>query len=435
MMARSFGSRSSFSAFGRVAASGSRLGLGGLALGWSLLLVLLPVVQVAGQAAAPFPDQLGQRHFDLEQAKETLVCDKANKQGFACAVCSVDVAQATFSIGEAAVAIRSSVKFCNKDYDPTSDLSQLKWTEDHTAACAVAVSRVLRFLSFVAGYTAAAASDCQRTLDVNGYCVAGIANLAADLATLAASGADMKLNCRSKYAWNRPRPTLISLRNTIIRDHRVNRAAHKHHRRLLEVARLPPSEVMFPQWADRHLDVAADYQKVKSWNDNVDHRRSELAACSFNIGQAVLYLMRALLGITASARTCQTPTIGREGKAGKMICAVDVSGLIGSFAWVASSISYAVTQCPITGNGIQAGCAGDLTAVVAALAGIASSGSGFALTCGRLQGPATGGRFLAASNETSSAVSEGIQRAIVEVDSMAKSLAKLVLQPSHPVLV
>ncbi|CAE8639223.1 unnamed protein product [Polarella glacialis] len=396
-------------------------------LALALLLCGLSTQRVAGQAADPIPDELGEPGFDMNKAKETLVCDPAEKGGFACAVCFVDVGQAYFSLGLAAVSIRDSVHLCNKDWDPTGDISQLKWTEDNRAQCTVAVANVVSFLGFVVAYVSAAASDCARTLNLNGYCSADVANLAADLATIVSGGADAKLSCRSKYAWNRPKPTLEELLNTTIRDKKIDRAAHKHHRRLVEVARLPPSEAMFPHWADRSLDVAEDYQKVKEWQQDVRSRRYELAACSFNIGNGVLYIMRALLSIVAASRSCPAPVIAKEGEPGKMVCAVDVSGLIGSFSWAASSIAFAVTQCPI-GQSLQAACAGDLTAAVASIAGIVTSGSSFAITCGKLASMGAGGRLLRGVNETS--VSEGIQRTLEEeMDSMAKSMAKLVMKP------
>ncbi|CAE8650976.1 unnamed protein product [Polarella glacialis] len=425
------------------------LALALLLIGWSPCHL-----EVAGQVPDDIADPTNNNNYTqtaVRQLKEKLVCDKAEQEGLACAVCFVDVGASTFFLGQAALAIRDSVHFCEKDYDPTKNLSQFKWTEDEKTRCTVATSAVVAFLSFVASFTANAASDCQRTLDVNGYCASDISGLTAGLGFLVAASSSMKLNCRSQYAWNRPRPTLEALKNATILDHKVDRAAHKHHRRLVEVARLAPSEIMFPYWADRHLDVAADYQKVKSWSEDVANRRAGLAACAFNIGQAVMFSMNALLSITASSRACTAPKIAKEGEPGKMVCAVDVTAVIFSFSAVSAFISFAVTTCPI-GNNLQARCAGDISAAVAAISGIASLGTRLATSCGRVAPPPDeflGERRLRNTNlredkarqgnlreyNDTGAASEGRQRALEEVDSMAESLARLILKPSNPVLV
>ncbi|CAE8692419.1 unnamed protein product [Polarella glacialis] len=431
------------------------LALALLLIGWSPCHL-----EVAGQVPDDIADPTNNYNNDnytqtaVRRLKEKLVCDKAEKEGFACAVCFVDVGKATFFLGQAALAIRSSVHLCQKDYDPTKNLTQLKWTKDEKTKCTVATATAVAFISFVASFTANAASDCARTLNVNGYCASDITGITARLAILVAASSSMKLNCRPQYSKDRPRPTLEALINTTIRDHKVDRAAHKHHRRLVEVARLPPSEIMFPHWTDRHLDVAADYQKVKSWSRDVANRRAGLAACAFNIGQAVMFLMGALLSITASSRSCTAPKIAKEGVPGQMVCAVDVTAIILSFSATSAFIAFAVTSCPI-GTNIQAQCAGDISAAVSAISGIASSGARLGLSCGRVGKLSATGEFIGNArrlrnanlregqarqgnlreyNDTG-ATSEGRQRALEEVDSMAESLARLILKPSNSVLV
>ncbi|CAE8581961.1 unnamed protein product, partial [Polarella glacialis] len=430
------------------------LALALLLIGWSPCHL-----EVAGQVPDDIADPTNNYNNDnytqtaVRRLEEKLVCDKAEKEGFACAVCFVDVGKATFFLGQAALAIRSSVHLCQKDYDPTKNLTQLKWTKDEKTKCTVATATAVAFISFVASFTANAASDCARTLNVNGYCASDITGITARLGILVAASSSMKLNCRPQYSKDRPRPTLEALINTTIRDHKVDRAAHKHHRRLVEVARLPPSEIMFPHWTDRHLDVAADYQKVKSWSRDVANRRADLAACAFNIGQAVMFLMAALLSITASSRSCTAPKIAKEGVPGQMVCAVDVTAIILSFSATSAFIAFAVTSCPI-GTNIQAQCAGDISAAVSAISGIASSGARLGLSCGRVGKLSATGEFIGNArrlrnanlregqarqgnlreyNDTG-ATSEGRQRALEEVDSMAESLARLILKPSNPVL-
>lgn len=106
------------------------------------------------------------------------------------------------------------------------------------------------------------------------------------------------------------------------------------------------------------------------------------ADCVFNAAQAILYLMRASLALNVAVSDCLSPDVNLGPESGKMACSVDIVGFIGSMGWATSCISYTIAQCPNTGV-VDALCAGDVAAVVASVAGIASSGASFTLTCGK----------------------------------------------------
>jgi len=150
------------------------------------------------------------------------------------------------------------------------------------------------------------------------------------------------------------------------------RAAIQGHKQAV-LARLPPPRIE----ASKTISNQRDMQVRTAGRKNV------IALCTFDVAQSVLYLMRASLGITAAVRDCQESKISATGQAGQMLCSVDVSGLITSFAWATASISLTVARCPVGGN-LDAMCSFDIAAAVGVVAGIATSGSSFKLTCGGL---------------------------------------------------
>merc|ERR1719221_1265004 len=104
------------------------------------------------------------------------------------------------------------------------------------------------------------------------------------------------------------------------------------------------------------------------------------AACGLDVTSATLFLVRASMAIHASVHEC-----GHEMdhlKHGKQICAVSISGVIGSFAYVAEYISFAVAHCPLIENA-NAMCAGAISELLGALATFSAAGSSFSLTCGK----------------------------------------------------
>jgi len=178
---------------------------------------------------------------------------------------------------------------------------------------------------------------------------------------------------------------------------------HKQQQQHHPVARLPPPAVFGPALAANHL------MNGGAWSRKVTYRQNEIAQCTFDIAQATFFLTRAGLGLTAAIRECDASS-QEEGPPGsaKLRCSVDVTGLIGSFSFAAAAVSMAVSQCPV-GRNLDAHCAADIALAVAGVAGVATSGSSFLLTCGQLGKPQQSfvPRHLAANNDTSSLEREG----------------------------
>merc|ERR1711862_1015124 len=116
-------------------------------------------------------------------------------------------------------------------------------------------------------------------------------------------------------------------------------------------------------------------------------RRLEYQQAPQILGKCIMnvYLSTALLGkagtdITGSIRNC--PPRGTQGP-----CAASVSGVLASFATVASFLSKAASQCAETAS-LPALCSGDIAGLIAALGAVAQTASAMAVSC-----PAPGRRL------------------------------------------
>jgi hypothetical protein len=119
---------------------------------------------------------------------------------------------------------------------------------------------------------------------------------------------------------------------------------------------------------------------------NPDDPEAIQAACALDVSSLMVYVTRATFAVMASVRDCthrETEGHGEGYKAvGRSLCAVDIQGIIGSFAFVTSMFFDVFTKCPGPPmRSEQALCAADISAMVTALAGAGASAGAIYTTC------------------------------------------------------
>eukprot|EP00929_Paragymnodinium_shiwhaense_P035107 TRINITY_DN19007_c0_g1_i2.p1 TRINITY_DN19007_c0_g1~~TRINITY_DN19007_c0_g1_i2.p1 ORF type:complete len:281 (-),score=30.99 TRINITY_DN19007_c0_g1_i2:645-1487(-) len=105
---------------------------------------------------------------------------------------------------------------------------------------------------------------------------------------------------------------------------------------------------------------------------NADQRK-RVAACVFDVNQAVDYIAESVLAIRSSVQTCPDKTLGAA-------CSTTVNGALEALLWAATAVAAAATDCAKTQNA-KAVCATDSLCIAANLAEIASAGSGVRAAC------------------------------------------------------
>jgi hypothetical protein len=356
------------------------------------------------------------------QGNAPQVYDKEHYMSESYAICFVDVAQATVALGQAGLYINQAKQTCQM---PEGH----KWTNDEHALCSVSVNQILYSFSFAASYLSAAASNCAKTLNLGAYCAADVTNLIADLTTVAAGASHITLTCQkiddvpdgttqqelqrkinAQYIEGKTRrlanETLdpaehakAALRHAMEANTKAMNALQSiqslniHQKELSKhlkanLSQLPGPEEFAPYREDSYI-TNPQPKTGAQWvaeQAAVRARQNARAQCAFDIMEVVLYFYRAGIGLTESIRRCNPAEVTNNGEPRKMLCAVDVTGLIGSLSFTAAAISLAVAQCPVTQGAkatLGAACAFDLAAAVAAVAGICTSGASFSLTCGK----------------------------------------------------
>jgi len=77
-----------------------------------------------------------------------------------------------------------------------------------------------------------------------------------------------------------------------------------------------------------------------------------------------------------------SPLLIKGPKLAKRICAIDIGGIIGSFAHSSSFLAFAGSHCPGVTH-LQAACSAEVLSVVGALSQFAAAGASFDLACGK----------------------------------------------------
>jgi len=269
--------------------------------------------------------------------------------------CGFDVWGAADSLGFAGLAINSATD-CNST------------DEAGKTSCAASVAGVMGALSDVASFLSSSASDCAKKLNNPAYCAADVAGLTSALANIASSSAGMHSAC------------VLGLKGDKAAD-----AISVDGRRLVEEGvqhgRLRAGHSLEKLPADPAVPLRQTEQQAGKEEALSSARQAEIAECTFDVTFAAQLLGRAGLGINAAVKDCTDFQFKINGAAGQKVCAVDVSGVIGSFVSVGQFLSAAASKCPNSTN-VAADCSSSIWNVVAAIDSIAAVGASFPLTCG-----------------------------------------------------
>jgi len=253
------------------------------------------------------------------------------------AMCVIDVSTATFFLGQSGIAINHGVNNCGKSIQAYKNDDPVQAEKDK-AACAATVTFVVAGFSYAASFLSAAASECANTLNMDAYCSADISGFLGSLSLLAQAGSSLRDSCGVQES------------QTI-------------------------GGVTIGPWNQLLKGIQAGNDEA------IELRNQNVAECVFDVGQATFFLARAGMAVNAAVSDCHTDTLRATGRKGQARCSVDINGLIGSFSFVASMVSFAVAKCPILTN-VNAICAAEVANLIAGLAGVAATGSSLKATCG-----------------------------------------------------
>jgi hypothetical protein len=186
------------------------------------------------------------------------------------------------------------------------DYRGLKCPDDSEAGCAVSVAGFITSIAWLASYLSLAASSCADTVNSASLCVADFTGLIANAGEIATAGAAVHTDC--DFAWSKP-------------------------------------------------TVAPTLTAQEKANDNTqsdEERNFDRSQCSFDVAQAASYVVRSGLQIRAAASTCPDPKN----------CAMNVLGVLSSFAWISQFTALAASDCP-DGSDQDALCTADISDLVA----------------------------------------------------------------------
>lgn len=343
--------------------------------------------------------------------------------------------QGIVTMGWAADALYFSVRFCSSP-QITSDTKELCSANVHFAAAS---------FTYVGTFFSLAATDCAQNMNIEAQCAADVTNLVGALQVVGYVGSSLTQSCAKvggaaaedfrrlsfdnitkQYEAMKRRHAEVTV--APLQDTRVHAAYSQFKEleaslkekvwRLAEAGdQISPALRGTINDMGRHLGQE-DFHGLSSLEEELEEgttstqeplavlqsqlqqsndRKVVITNCVYDVSQSILFLMRAGLALNGAIQKCKVPDVNEGDQAGKMKCSVALSGVIGSLSWAGLSMSYAIGQCPVTTD-IAALCAGDVSLLVAAVAGISSSGSSLTLTCGKwthlVELGATGKRLL-----------------------------------------
>lgn len=299
--------------------------------------------------------------------------------------CAFNVWAAVDSLGFAAVNINAASKDCKTQ---KTNVDKTVCTEDITG--------VLGAFADIASFLSASASDCAKQLNNKAYCAADSSGLVSALSAIGNSAAMMHDYCRDsnvtavQTALSGSSPARL-LREFVavhddtadaevaLDDHAAdaNRRVLESYNETVRLAKLPVSPVVRQEMDQQTL------LKLKAASEAKAARDAEIAECVFDVTFVGQLLGRAGLAIHAAAKDCSDFQLKVNGEAGKKVCAVDLSGVIGSFVGVGQFLSMTVVKCPEKKiNDRAALCTSAIFEVIGAIDSLAAVGSSFPLTCG-----------------------------------------------------
>lgn len=347
-------------------------------------------------------------------------------------ICVFDISEGVVNIGQAADALYWSATQCRNIQGNSS--------EDEKEVCATQISNVpTLFFGFISSFLSAGAGDCSQTVSVAAYCAADVTDVLGNLANLAYCGSSLSQSCAYVPAYYQEQQQ--EQRLALQADGGQRRLEAKERQRLYEALKAEHGQKA-PQGRKVDAAYAQFKQRQKEWKakihrlasnreetptkkilrsslpkmhfyprrlacDNatstvppstttldplsvlqeqlqvMNDRKVELADCVFDVADALNYIMAAGLALDLGVTDCMQVSDEIEedtGESTREICVVDMMGFIESLAWVVSSMSYAIDQCP-EAVVLDATCSGDVAAVVASVADIATTGVSLTLTC------------------------------------------------------
>lgn len=128
-------------------------------------------------------------------------------------------------------------------------------------------------------------------------------------------------------------------------------------------------------------DTVVDVLRDRS-NKQSNLRSSELADVFFDAGMAAGYLIRAALALRGAVVDC--PLVDEKNQETRMICSVDIFGLLNSFAGVVAHLSSVIGSAPASGLNVATFCAADIGDLVLGVTDVGVVGSSLKLTCGHV---------------------------------------------------
>eukprot|EP00434_Breviolum_minutum_P014556 symbB.v1.2.012835.t3/scaffold887.1/size155094/2 len=217
------------------------------------------------------------------------------------AACVVDTGQALFQLGQGLMAFNAASNICIPE-DQSEEAKQ---------ACAVALAYGLAGVMWSVSFTSLAISDCAASLDLQAACSADVTSLMGSFTYLASSISAMTLDCPAGP----------------LNDTAANIAENSG-------------------GGLRRLAVGDTIMKIKTLEANQAAKQAAKATCFFDVGHAAFWLSRVGTSITQATLHCTEKNLASEGDAGKVSCAVDVSGIVGAATFATSTILLAVAGCP-----------------------------------------------------------------------------------------
>jgi len=224
--------------------------------------------------------------------------------------------------------------------------------EANRRVCAADVSAVLARMSYVASNIAHLTSECRSVFDQKAYCTGDITRLLAGLTMTASSAAEISASCTEYEKY---------IGADVTEDEFGRRLKGEH---LTE-----PVKQMFDAGVSTLMTAHDDRVAAAKARD------FEVTTCVTASWFAATFFAR-FLDMGPTVKHC-SPGSGL----GTAHCAASIIDLFSSLSWTASSISYAVSECPIKGESQSAFCAAGITKLVAAVADTAAALAVVTPTC------------------------------------------------------
>jgi len=261
--------------------------------------------------------------------------------------CVVDVFQAGSELALAGMAIDKATKACTNQ---TTSRQQLE--------CANTITQFFAFFLYSAEFLGGSAQECGSQLLFGDVCNDAVTNLLASLSQLAAAATGIAVRC--KHLTDDTLALRMTGTSAAVRAAGTFTSIFNNISNFNGSAPFPLPDLQTGS-AARTLVSIADMQQAlmarKSW-------------CILWGSEALEYIDRAGVAIAAAVRECNLQKLRTANR--RTGCAADVFGVIEAFSFAGSSISFAISQCPLITD-YAAECSAHVINVVASIAGVANA--------------------------------------------------------------